>query len=86
MEKVVNLQYKNKYAILLVVVSMTFMACLDSNIVNVALPVMSRKLSVSMASIEWVVVSYTICICATLLIFGKLGDIYGKIKILNLGL
>lgn len=77
---------KNKYAVLFVVVSMSFMSCLDSNIVNIALPVMSKKLSVSMASIEWVIASYTICICSTLLIFGRLGDIYGKMKIFKLGM
>lgn len=65
---------------------MSFMSCLDSSIVNVALPVMSKKLSVDMASIEWVVASYLIVICSTLLIFGSLGDIKGKINIFKIGI
>ncbi|RMD04179.1 DHA2 family efflux MFS transporter permease subunit [Clostridium autoethanogenum] len=80
------MEYKNKYGILLVVISMTFMSCLVSNIVNVALPVMSRKLSVPMVSIEWVVASYIISICSTILIFGRLGDIIGKMKVFKFGM
>jgi EmrB/QacA subfamily drug resistance transporter len=85
MEKIDERTLKNRWIILLTVVSMTFMACLDSSIVNVALPVMSSKLSASMASIEWVVTSYLIVISATILIFGRLGDIKGKTTIFKFG-
>lgn len=78
--------YKNKWSILFVVVSMSFMACIDSSIVNIALPVMSKKLSVSMASIEWVIVSYVMTICSIILIFGRLGDIKGKAKVFKFGI
>jgi EmrB/QacA subfamily drug resistance transporter len=78
--------YKNKWSILFVVVLMSFMSCIDSSIVNIALPVMSRKLLVSMASIEWVIVSYVMTICSIILIFGRLGDIKGKIKVFRWGI
>lgn len=86
MEKVNEKIYKNRWFILFNVVLMTFMACLDSSIVNVALPVMSDKLNVSMASIEWVVTSYLIIVSSTILIFGRLGDIKGKTKIFKFGI
>jgi EmrB/QacA subfamily drug resistance transporter len=70
---------------LFVVVAMTFMATLDSSIVNVALPVMSGKMNVPLSSVEWVVASYVIIICATLLFFGRLGDIVGKSKVFQCG-
>lgn len=76
---------KQRNIILLVVVAMTFMATLDSSIVNVALPVMSHELNVPLASIEWIVASYSIVICSTLLFFGRLGDIIGKTKIFQTG-
>lgn len=85
MEKMDEKTLKNRWMILLTIVLMTFMACLDSSIVNVALPVMSSKLSASMASIEWVVTSYLIVISATILIFGRLGDIKGKTRIFKFG-
>jgi EmrB/QacA subfamily drug resistance transporter len=70
---------------LFVVVAMTFMATLDSSIVNVAMPVMSDKMNVPLSSIEWVVASYSIIICATLLFFGRLGDITGKPRVFQCG-
>ena len=77
---------KHRWLILFTVVSMTFMCCLDSSIVNVALPVMADKLSVTMASIQWVVTSYLILISATILIFGRLGDMKGKTNIFKFGI
>lgn len=70
---------------LFVVVAMTFMATLDSSIVNVAMPVMSDKMNVPLSSIEWVVASYSIIICSTLLFFGRLGDILGKPRVFQCG-
>lgn len=77
---------KDRWFILLTVVLMTFMCCLDTSIVNVALPVMSKKLNVTMASIEWVITSYLIIISAMILIFGRLGDIKGKTNIFRFGI
>ncbi|PKM90924.1 MAG: MFS transporter [Firmicutes bacterium HGW-Firmicutes-12] len=78
--------YKNRMLILLNVVMMTFMATLDSSIVNVALPMMAEKLSVSTEAIAWVVTAYLIVIATTILIFGKLGDIIGKIRVFKYGI
>lgn len=86
MDNTIDKTYKNRMVILINVVLMTFMACIDGSIVNVALPNMSSKLSVSMASVSWVVTSYLIVISATILIFGRLGDITGKVKIFQFGL
>lgn len=77
---------KKEWAILFIVLPMTFMTTLDSSIVNVALPTMAKELKTSMAGIEWVVTSYLIVICATILLFGKLGDIIGKSQIFKIGI
>lgn len=86
MNTVDNNVNKSRWLILFTVVCMTFMCCLDSSIVNVALPVMADKLSVTMASIEWVVTSYLIVISATILIFGRLGDMKGKTNVFRFGI
>ncbi|KOA20679.1 multidrug resistance protein Stp [Clostridium homopropionicum DSM 5847] len=78
--------YRNRWKILFNVVMMTFMACLDSSIINVALPVMSNKLQVTMGSIQWVVTIYLIVISSTILIFGTLGDIIGKTNVFKFGI
>lgn len=64
---------------------MSFLSTLDASIVNIALPVMSKSLSVPLSSIEWVVASYIMIICSTLLFFGRLGDIIGKSKVFSYG-
>jgi len=77
---------KNRWIILINVVLVIFMSTLDGSIVNVALPVMSQKMHVSMGEIEWVITSFLITIVATILIFGRLGDIIGKTKVFKYGL
>lgn len=81
-----NSNNKNRWVILFVVVMVTFMATLDSSIVNVALPVMAKSLNVTSAGIQVVVTSYLIIISATILIFGRLGDILGKTKVFKFGI
>ena len=63
-----------------------FMATLDGSIVNIALPVISNELSVSISSIQWIVTSYLLTISLSLLIFGKISDIYGKKLLFGFGL
>ncbi|WP_195267269.1 MFS transporter [Eubacterium sp. 1001713B170207_170306_E7] len=74
-----------KWSILFTVLIMTFMVTLDGSIVNVALPVMSGELNASMGDIEWVASIYLVVTCATILIFGRLGDMIGKVRIFQLG-
>lgn len=75
-----------RWGILFVIVMSVFMSTLDSSIVNVALPTMSKNLSVSSGAIAWVVSIYLIAVSATMLLFGRLGDIYGKTVIFQTGL
>lgn len=77
---------KSRWTILFAVVMMTFMATLDSSIVNVALPVMAETMQTTTASIAWVVSAYLIAVSATILIFGKLGDIWGQTNIFKIGI
>jgi len=86
MEQTSEKVFKNRMLILFNVVLMTFMATLDSSIVNVALPKMAQQLSVSSEAISWVVSSYLLVIVGTILIFGRLGDIIGKTRIFHFGI
>lgn len=76
---------KHRWWILVAICLFTFMATLDGSIVNIALPVISRDLAIPMNQAEWVVSIYLIVICALLLLFGKLGDTRGKIRIFKMG-
>ena len=70
--------HKNRWIILAIVVLLPFMASLDSNIVNIALPTIETKLRINMASAEWIVSIYLIIISATILLFGRIGDMKSK--------
>lgn len=76
---------KNRWWVLVSVALFTFMSTLDSSIVNIALPTISDNLVVPMNQVEWVVSVYLIVVCACLLLFGKIADSVGKIKIYKLG-
>ncbi|MBU3145089.1 MFS transporter [Clostridium sp. CF012] len=81
-----NANTKKRGLILFIVVMVTFMSTLDSSIVNVALPIMAKSLNVSSGGIQLVVTSYLIIISATILVFGRLGDILGKTKVFKFGI
>lgn len=76
---------KNRWWILISVAMFTFMSTLDSSIVNIALPTISKDMNVPMNQSEWVVSIYLMVVCACLLLFGKIGDSWGKIKVYRIG-
>ncbi len=63
----------------------TFMATLDSSIVNIALPTLTKALHTDLRSIKWVIVIYLLTITCSLLPFGRLSDLYGRKKIFQWG-
>ncbi|NRT78657.1 MFS transporter [Clostridium beijerinckii] len=81
-----NVKNRNKWSILIIVLMFTFMSALDGSIVNVALPKMATALNVTTSSIQLVATSYLIVIAGTVLIFGRLGDMFGKSKMFIFGL
>lgn len=74
-----------KWLILFNVSISVFMATLDASIVNIALPVISRELSVNISSVQWVVTSYLLTISVLLLIWGKISDMYGRKRVFAFG-
>lgn len=52
----------------------TFMATLDGNIVNVALPTLAAELGAPIERLQWIVNAYVLAITASLLPLGRLGD------------
>lgn len=55
----------------------TFMAPLDSSVVNIVLPQIAGYFQSDLASVEWVIMSYLLIISSLLLIYGRLGDMVG---------
>lgn len=63
-----------------------FLAYLDGTIVNVSLPAMSASFKADTSQVSWVVLIYMLVQGSTLLLFGKIADIYGIKRILLWGL
>ncbi len=63
----------------------TFMATLDSSIVNVALPTISSQLYADIATLQWVVTAYLLTISSLLPVFGRTADLLGRKKIFSIG-
>ncbi|KJS20723.1 MAG: multidrug MFS transporter [Clostridiaceae bacterium BRH_c20a] len=76
-----NLTAKERRMILLAVAVGTFMGPLDGSVVNIALPSISAFYNVSLATVEWVVMSYLLIISSLLLTYGRMGDLYGHKRI-----
>lgn len=64
----------------------SFVAFLDSAIVNVALPSIQTDLGGGLSAQQWVVDAYMLTLGSFILIAGSLSDLFGRKKILNLGL
>lgn len=65
-------KYKHKAAVITGLG--TFMATLDSSIVNVSLPTISRDLATTIDMVGWVILSYGIAIFSLLMVLGALSE------------
>src|SRR4051812_28483831 len=63
----------------------SFVALLDSTVVNVALPAIARDLGGGLAGQQWVVNAYLLVLGALILVGGRLGDVFGERKVFSLG-
>ena len=61
------------------------MAILDSNIVLIALPTISADLHASPFEAVWVIMGYVLVTASLLMTFGRLSDIFGRVRLYNLG-
>lgn len=59
---------------------------LDSTILNVGAPTIQRDLTMSSSAVEWVAAAYTLAIAVGLITGGRLGDMFGRKRMLLLGL
>jgi len=63
-----------------------FMSLLDVSIVNVAVPSMQQGLHTSAGTVQWVVSGYALTFGLTLVAGGRLGDAYGRRRMMTIGL
>ena len=62
-----------------------FMASLDMSIVVVGLPTILQSLHASIVHGIWIITGYTLMMTILAVILGRLADLYGRVKLYNLG-
>ncbi len=75
-----------RWRVLAVTLTVGFMVLLDVTIVNVAIPSMRTALDTSAGGIQWVVSGYALAFGLTLVTGGRLGDAYGRRRMMLIGL
>jgi len=78
-------QSKRENMILTVVVIGTLMASIDSTIVLLAFPAITSALHSNISTIIWIILIYMIVVAVFSTQFGRVGDIYGRGKMFNIG-
>ncbi len=61
------------------------MSALDVSIVNIAMPTIKSYYNISMAQVEWTAIAYMMGLTVALPVFGRLSDMYGRVRLYNWG-
>ncbi|MBX3100083.1 MAG: DHA2 family efflux MFS transporter permease subunit [Salinibacterium sp.] len=72
--------------VLIIAILASFVAFLDSSVINVALPAMSADLGGGLSTQQWVVDAYLITLSSLMLLAGSFSDVFGRIVVLRVGL
>jgi EmrB/QacA subfamily drug resistance transporter len=70
----------------LVVLASSVMDLLDSTVAQTAAPAIRRDLGGSFADLEWISAGYTLAMSVTLLLGSRLGDLFGRRRVLLVGM
>lgn len=74
-----------KWVVLSVTTVGTFMSQLDASIVVIGLPTVLQDLNASIVHGVWIITGYRLMVTMLLVVLGRLADLYGRVKLYNLG-
>ncbi|MFF7946947.1 MFS transporter [Streptomyces griseorubiginosus] len=72
--------------VLFVLCAAQFMVALDFSVLNVALPVLGTDLGMSRSALQWAVTAFALPSGGFLLLFGRVGDLFGRRRLFLAGL
>jgi EmrB/QacA subfamily drug resistance transporter len=75
-------QNPRKWLGLTAILAATLMDLLDATVLNIAGPSIHRSLGGSTAALQWFAAAYTLALASGLLVGGRLGDMYGRRRML----
>ena len=77
---------RDQRLVLWIAVLASAVAFLDGTIVNVALPAIEEELGGGLAAQQWIVDAYLLTLGSLILVAGSVSDVYGRIRVLRVGL
>src|ERR1700733_7447911 len=81
-----NPHHERRWLILALLGTAQLMVVLDATVVNIALPSAQKALSFSDSNRQWIVTAYSLTFGSLLLLFGRVGDLWGRKRTLMIGL
>ncbi|MFD0360416.1 MFS transporter [Nocardia sp. GCM10030253] len=78
--------YPRRWLGLIAILAATLLNLLDATIVNVAAPSIRIELGGSATTIQWLAAGYTLALAVGLLTGGRLGDMFGRKRVMIVGL
>ena len=86
MEDIVISNKNKQWLLIFIVAASIFMFTLDYSMVNISLPNIVRSFNAGINMVSWLPLAYILTVTATLLGFGRLGDLKGFKKVFLSGL
>jgi EmrB/QacA subfamily drug resistance transporter len=77
---------QDKWKVLLTVAVTTMTATMDASITNIAFPVLCRVFDTEVSVVMWVTLAFILVSTSSMLILGKIGDIFGRKRIFLAGI
>jgi len=78
--------HRRRWWILAILCLSVFLAVVDNLIINVAIPTLARELGATTSGLQWIVDAYALVFAGLLLAGGGLGDRFGRLKVMQIGL
>jgi MFS family permease len=75
-----------KWSVIIVLALGEFVMVLDATVMNVSLSTVKEDLHTTIAMLQLAITLYTLLMAALMLVGGKLGDIFGRRRVLVIGL
>jgi EmrB/QacA subfamily drug resistance transporter len=72
--------------ILAVLLTAGFTLAVDFSILNVALPAIGADVGLSLAGLQWIATAFSLCAAGFTLLFGRIGDLFGRRRLFLAGI
>lgn len=77
--------YKDRYIIMVIVLTGIMMSVIDGIVVSIALPTVTTYFNVDVSLSQWTITAYLLTMTSLLLIFGRLSEYFGKVNFFIVG-